>query len=66
MSDRKVWFVTGSSTGFGRILVETLLKKGEKVVATARKPEQLADLVAQYPNNAKALRLDVTNLQEVR
>jgi NADP-dependent 3-hydroxy acid dehydrogenase YdfG len=37
----KVWFITGSSTGFGRILAEQLLAKGETVVATARRPEQL-------------------------
>jgi NAD(P)-dependent dehydrogenase (short-subunit alcohol dehydrogenase family) len=65
MSNNKVWFVTGSSTGFGRSLTETLLKKGDIVVATARKPEQLADLVAKYPDRAKAIRLDVTNPQEI-
>jgi NADP-dependent 3-hydroxy acid dehydrogenase YdfG len=53
----KVWLITGSSTGFGRILAEQLLAKGETVVATARKPEQLADLVDQYPETAKAIAL---------
>jgi NAD(P)-dependent dehydrogenase (short-subunit alcohol dehydrogenase family) len=62
----KVWFITGSSTGFGRILVEQLLAKGEMVVATARKPEQLQDLVAQYPERAIALPLDVTQPEQVR
>jgi NAD(P)-dependent dehydrogenase (short-subunit alcohol dehydrogenase family) len=65
MSNNKVWFVTGSSTGFGRSLTEELLKKGDIVVATARKPEQLADLVAKYPDRAKAIRLDVTKPQEI-
>jgi NAD(P)-dependent dehydrogenase (short-subunit alcohol dehydrogenase family) len=62
----KVWFITGSSTGFGRSLTEAVLKHGYRVVATARKPEQLDELVNQYPETAKAVRLDVTNPQEIR
>jgi NADP-dependent 3-hydroxy acid dehydrogenase YdfG len=62
----QVWFITGSSTGFGRILAEQLLAAGKTVVATARKPEQLQDLVTQYPDHAIALPLDVTNPQQVR
>ncbi|MEO0948392.1 MAG: oxidoreductase [Cyanobacteria bacterium J06641_5] len=62
----KVWFITGSATGFGRILAEQLLANGELVIATARKPEQLKDLVAQYPARSLALAVDVTNPQQVR
>ena len=62
----KVWFITGSSTGFGRILTQQLLEKGETVVATARKPEKLDDLVTNYPDRVLAVRLDVTKPQEVR
>ena len=40
--------VTGSSSGFGRTLTEIALAKGEKVVATARKPETLSDLRDRY------------------
>ncbi len=65
VNDFKVWLITGSSTGFGRTLAETVLEKGDKVIATARKPEQLQDLIAQYPDTAKALRLDVTNPDEI-
>jgi NAD(P)-dependent dehydrogenase (short-subunit alcohol dehydrogenase family) len=65
-SDAKVWLITGSSSGFGRSLVEAVLKKGDRVVATARKPEQLDDLVQQYPETIHAVRLDVTNLQDVQ
>jgi NAD(P)-dependent dehydrogenase (short-subunit alcohol dehydrogenase family) len=57
----RVWFITGASTGFGRILAEQLLAKGEQVVATARKPEQIADLRQQYPETALTLALDVTS-----
>jgi NAD(P)-dependent dehydrogenase (short-subunit alcohol dehydrogenase family) len=62
----RVWFITGSSTGFGRILAEQLLERGEIVVATARKPEQLEDLATTYPDRVLAIRLDVTKPSEVR
>ena len=62
----KVWFITGCSTGFGRALTEAVLLHGNRVVATARKPEQLSEIVDQYPETAKAIRLDVTNPIEVR
>ena len=62
----KVWLITGSSTGFGRSLAEAVLKHGDRLIATARKPEQLDDLVKQYPDTVKAMRLDVTQPQNVR
>ena len=58
---QRVWFITGASTGFGRILAEQVLAKGDKVVATARKPEQIADLTHNHPETALALALDVTD-----
>lgn len=66
MSENKVWFITGSSTGFGRALAEAVLAKGERVVATARKPEVLRDLIEKYPETARAVKLDVTNLEDVK
>lgn len=66
MSENKVWFITGASSGFGRILAEEVLAKGDKVAATARKPEFLQDLVEKYPETARALKLDVTNLEDVK
>ena len=48
-----VWFITGSSSGFGRSLVRAALAAGERVVATARKPETLDDLVAQHPDTMR-------------
>lgn len=65
-SSNRVWFITGSSTGFGRSLTEAVLKHGDRIVATARKPEQLSDLVERYSETVKAVQLDVTNPQEVR
>ena len=60
----KVWLITGCSTGFGRAIAEAVLKQGDSLVATAREPEQLRALIDQYPDTAKAVRLDVTLSQE--
>jgi NADP-dependent 3-hydroxy acid dehydrogenase YdfG len=61
----KVWFITGASTGFGRLLAEEVLKAGGKVVVTARKLDKVSDLETKYPETAKALALDVTNQAQV-
>ena len=57
----KVWFVTGSSRGLGRAIVEHALEGGDQVAATARRPEQLDDLVAQHGDRVKPVALDVTD-----
>ena len=62
----KVWFVTGTSSGFGRCLVEEAVARGEQVVATARDPRSLADLVARAPERVLALRLDVAKREDIR
>jgi len=64
-SKQRVWFITGASTGFGRMLAEEVLKTGGKVVATARNIDKVADLEAKYPKAAKALALDVTDAGQV-
>lgn len=57
----KVWFITGASRGLGRSIAEAPLRAGDSVVATARQPEQLADLAQQYGPRLLPLALDVTN-----
>lgn len=57
----QTWFITGSSRGFGRSLVIAALRAGHRVAATARRPEQLDDLVAEYGDRILPLRLDVTD-----
>lgn len=61
----KVWFVTGASRGLGRKIVEAALHAGDSVVATARKPEQLGDLVQQYGRRILSLALDVADNENV-
>lgn len=56
----RVFFITGSSTGFGASLVQTILDKGDIAVATARQPTSLA-FTATTPSNYLALALDVTS-----
>ncbi|CAL1690409.1 3-oxoacyl-[acyl-carrier-protein] reductase FabG [Brevundimonas subvibrioides] len=58
--DTPVWFITGCSTGFGRELATALIDKGYRVVATARNPEDVADLVTRGGDRVLALKLDVT------
>ncbi len=63
---RQVWFVTGSSRGFGRALVKAALVAGDRVVATARRPEQLSEFVRDYGERVLPLALDVTDADAVR
>lgn len=62
-SSPKVWLVTGSASGLGRHIVETALAAGERVVASARNPRRLDDLVAQYGDQVRTFSLDVTDMQ---
>jgi NAD(P)-dependent dehydrogenase (short-subunit alcohol dehydrogenase family) len=57
----RTWLITGSSRGLGRALAEAVLAAGHQLVATARDPAQLADLVERYPGRARAVALDVTD-----
>lgn len=61
----KVWFITGSSRGFGRIWAEAALQRGDKVAATARNLDSIADFNEKYGNNVLTLELDVTNQKQV-
>jgi NADP-dependent 3-hydroxy acid dehydrogenase YdfG len=62
----RVWFITGCSSGFGRLLAEEVLKAGDKVVATARNIATIADLEKKYPETARALSLDVTHADQIK
>src|SRR6201987_236153 len=61
MTAHQIWFITGSSRGFGRALASSVLEAGASVVATARRPEQLTPLVEQYGERVLPVALDVTD-----
>ncbi len=62
----KIWFITGASRGFGRVWTEAALQRGDKVAATARQLDSIADLTATYGANVLTLALDVTNPAQVK
>jgi NAD(P)-dependent dehydrogenase (short-subunit alcohol dehydrogenase family) len=62
----RTWLITGSSRGFGREIAKAALETGDRVVATARRPKQLADLVEEYGDRVRALALDVTDAAAAR
>jgi NAD(P)-dependent dehydrogenase (short-subunit alcohol dehydrogenase family) len=57
----KVWFITGTSKGFGRIWAEAALERGDQVAATARDVDTLTDLAERYGDAVLPLALDVTD-----
>src|ERR1700720_1016223 len=57
----KVWLITGASRGLGRAFTEAILEAGDRVVATARNPEQLVELQGRYSDRVCIVALDVTN-----
>jgi NAD(P)-dependent dehydrogenase (short-subunit alcohol dehydrogenase family) len=57
----QIWLITGSSRGLGKALAQAVLAAGHKLVATARNPAQLADLVERYGDQVRAVALDVTD-----
>jgi NAD(P)-dependent dehydrogenase (short-subunit alcohol dehydrogenase family) len=62
----KVWFITGCSTGFGRELAKEVLISGYKAVVTARNLDDISDIIKEHPENALAVKLDVTNPGEIK
>jgi NAD(P)-dependent dehydrogenase (short-subunit alcohol dehydrogenase family) len=62
----KTWFITGASSGFGRAMAELVLKRGGRVVATARDRASLDDLVAHTGGCAIGVPLDVTKSDQVK
>nr|WP_294949883.1 SDR family NAD(P)-dependent oxidoreductase [uncultured Mucilaginibacter sp.] len=57
----KIIFITGASRGFGKLWAKALLKRGDKVAATARNTDSLNDLVAEFGEAILPIQLDVTD-----
>ena len=62
----KVWLVTGASRGLGRSIATAAAAAGDRVMATARRPADLDDLVAAHPDRVRAVPLDVTDQQAAK
>jgi NAD(P)-dependent dehydrogenase (short-subunit alcohol dehydrogenase family) len=57
----KVWFITGTSKGFGRVWAQAALMRGDRVAATARNPDALGPLVERFGDQIAPITLDVTD-----
>ncbi|MCM3172259.1 SDR family oxidoreductase [Paenibacillus sp. MER 99-2] len=62
----KTWFITGTSSGFGRSLTELLLERGDRVAATVRKENALHDLKDRYGDQLWVATLDVTDTPAIK
>jgi len=60
-----VWLITGCSTGIGRAMAQVILEAGDRVVVTARKPEDVMDFSEAFPETALSLPLDVTKADQI-
>lgn len=63
---QQTWFLTGVNSGFGRLMTEKLLERGDRVAGTARKPEQMDDLKPEYRDRLWVERLDLTDIAAIR
>jgi short-subunit dehydrogenase len=67
MSDSlpKVWLISGSTTGFGRALVEKVLSRGDRVIAASRRPEALKPLEDEFSETFRAVGLDLKSPEQI-
>lgn len=63
---QRTWFITGVNSGFGRIMTEKLLERGDRVAGTARKLEQLNDLKSRFSDQLWLTSLDLTDTPAIR
>ncbi|MBB4891742.1 NAD(P)-dependent dehydrogenase (short-subunit alcohol dehydrogenase family) [Streptomyces olivoverticillatus] len=66
IENNRVWLITGATSGFGRSIAEAALGAGDTVVAAARRPEVLGDLVTAHPDRLVPVALDVTDAARIR
>jgi len=63
--EKRIWFITGISSGLGKSLAESVIKSGDFVIGTFRKQNQVNEFINKNNNNAFAYLLDVTNHESV-
>lgn len=61
MVDKRVWLITGASSGFGSAIAQAALAAGDLVVGAVRRPERLQNLIDAYPDRMMAVKFDVTD-----
>ncbi len=62
----KTWFITGASSGLGRVMTEKLLARGDRVVGTVRRADTMDDLAARHGDRLRVVTLDVTDTAAMR
>src|SRR5579859_1269574 len=62
---KKVWFITGTSSGIGRALAQEVLQAGYQVALGARNTADVVDITSSFPETAIAVKLDVTSTDEI-
>ncbi|GAA4088531.1 oxidoreductase [Mucilaginibacter panaciglaebae] len=62
----KVWLITGCSTGFGRELAKEVLQAGYRAGVASRNVDDVKDIIAEYPDTAIAVKLDVTDQAQIQ
>jgi NADP-dependent 3-hydroxy acid dehydrogenase YdfG len=62
----KTWFITGTSSGLGRTMTERLLDRGDRVAATVRRDDALADLQQKHLERLSVMKLDLTDSIGIR
>ena len=60
----KVWLISGTSTGLGRLMTERLLERGDRVIATLRRTEALRSLQTRYGDQLHVLPMELTDTAE--
>ena len=61
----RTWFITGVNSGFGRLMSEALLERGDRVAGTVRKLDSMNDLKTKYGDRLWVAHLDMTDLSEI-
>ncbi|KAF5369001.1 hypothetical protein D9758_002849 [Tetrapyrgos nigripes] len=62
----RVWYITGTSSGLGKALLEQVLANGERAVGTCRKTSAIADLAEKYPEQLLVQQVDVSNEKQIK
>ena len=63
---QRTWFITGVNSGFGRLMTERVLERGDRVAGTVRKMDAMDDLKAKYGDQLRLAHLEMTDLPEIR